>query len=138
VAAVAGIDKVRASWTLTVTENGYGKRSNLSAYRTQSRNGKGLIDIKTNERNGAVTALETVGPGDHLVIMSEAGQIMRTPVEDLSIVGRNTMGVTVMELAEGDSVASVDVVSAAQMEEDEDGDAETDDEAEEVEATDAA
>ena len=119
VAAVAGIDPVHNSWLLTVTENGYGKRSNLDAYRTQSRNGKGLIDIKTNERNGHVSALEAVGPGDHLVVMSEQGQIMRTPVEDLSIVGRNTMGVIVMDTEEGDRVAAVDVVSAAQMETDE-------------------
>jgi DNA gyrase subunit A len=119
VAAVAGIDPVHNSWLLTVTENGYGKRSNLDAYRTQSRNGKGLIDIKTNERNGHVSALEAVGPGDHLVVMSEQGQIMRTPVEDLSIVGRNTMGVIVMDTEEGDRVAAVDVVSAAQMAADE-------------------
>jgi DNA gyrase subunit A len=119
VAAVAGIDEALSSWLLTVTGNGYGKRSDLDAYRTQSRNGKGLIDIKTNERNGPVIALEAVGAGDHLVAMSKAGQIMRTPVEDLSIVGRNTMGVTVMDLDPGDSVASVDVVSAEQMERDE-------------------
>ncbi|MEF8800444.1 MAG: DNA gyrase subunit A [Halolamina sp.] len=124
VAAVAGIDGVLSSWLLTVTGNGYGKRSDLDAYRTQSRNGKGLIDIKTNERNGPVIALEAVGPGDHLVAMSKEGQIMRTPVEDLSIVGRNTMGVTVMDLDVGDSVASVDVVSAEQMESDDDEEAE--------------
>jgi DNA gyrase subunit A len=112
VAAVAGIDEERSSWLLTVTQNGFGKRSDLDAYRTQSRNGKGLIDIKTNERNGGVTALHAVGPGDHLVTMSEAGQIMRCEVEDLSIVGRNTMGVKVMDLADGDTVAAVDVVDA--------------------------
>jgi len=117
VAAVAGIDESRNSWLLTVTENGYGKRSDLDAYRVQSRNGKGLIDIKTNERNGGVTALDAVGPGDHLVTMSEQGQIMRCPVEDLSIVGRNTMGVTVMDLEAGDRVAAVDVVDAERIEE---------------------
>ncbi|KPN31433.1 DNA gyrase subunit A [Halolamina pelagica] len=118
VAAVAGIDESRNSWLLTVTENGYGKRSDLDAYRVQSRNGKGLIDIKTNERNGGVTALDAVGPGDHLVTMSEQGQIMRCPVEDLSIVGRNTMGVTVMDLEAGDRVAAVDVVDAERIESD--------------------
>ncbi|MFW5896022.1 MAG: DNA gyrase subunit A [archaeon] len=118
VAAVAGVNGETCSWLLTVTENGYGKRSNLDAYRTQSRNGKGLIDIKTNERNGHVTALHAVGPGDHLVTMSEQGQIMRCPVEDLSIVGRNTMGVTVMDLDPGDRVAAVDVVDADRIERD--------------------
>jgi DNA gyrase subunit A len=112
VAAVAGVEPDRHEWVLTVTENGYGKRSNIDAYRRQSRNGKGLIDIKTNERNGPVCTLETVGPGDHLVVMSDEGQIVRTPVEGISTVGRNTMGVIVVDLDAGDSVASVDVVSA--------------------------
>ncbi|MFC5365885.1 DNA gyrase subunit A [Salinirubrum litoreum] len=115
VAAVAGVDPDRHEWVLTVTENGYGKRSNIAAYRQQSRNGKGLIDIKTNERNGPVCALETVGPGDHLLVMSDAGQIVRTPVDDISTVGRNTMGVTVVDLDAGDHVASVDVVPVERM-----------------------
>ena len=110
VAGVAGVDTDRHSWVLTVTENGYGKRSDIDAYRIQSRNGKGLIDIKTNDRNGAVCAMETVGPGDHLIVMSKSGQIMRTPVEGISIVGRNTMGVIVMELEDGDQVACLDVI----------------------------
>ena len=109
VAALAAVDPDRHQWVLTVTENGYGKRTDIEQYRRQSRNGKGLIDIKTNDRNGRVCELETVGPGDHLFVMSGEGQILRTPVEDLSTVGRNTMGVIVMELDEGDSVASVDV-----------------------------
>ncbi len=110
VAGVAGVDTDRHSWVLTVTENGYGKRSDIEDYRVQSRNGKGLIDIKTGSRNGSVCATETVGPGDHLLVMSSEGQIMRTPVEGLSIVGRNTMGVIVMELDNGDSVACLDVI----------------------------
>ncbi|SFR68649.1 DNA gyrase subunit A [Halogeometricum limi] len=106
---VAAVDEELHDWVLTVTENGYGKRTNIGNYRPQSRNGKGLIDIKTNERNGAVCAMETVRYGDHLFVMSKSGQIMRTPVEDISTVGRNTMGVIVMEMDDGDYVASVDV-----------------------------
>ncbi|WP_144902973.1 DNA gyrase subunit A [Halobellus captivus] len=113
VAALAAIDPDRHQWVLTVTENGYGKRTDIDRYRRQSRNGKGLIDIKTNDRNGRVCELETVGPGDHLFVMSHGGQILRTPVEDLSTVGRNTMGVIVMDLGAGDSVASVDIHFAA-------------------------
>ncbi|WP_435194346.1 DNA gyrase subunit A [Natronomonas sp. EA1] len=94
---------------LTVTRNGYGKRTPLSEYRTQSRYGKGLIDIKTNERNGEVCAINAVHEADDLVIMSEAGQIMRTRVHEVSTQGRNTMGVRVMNL-DGDWVAGVDVV----------------------------
>ncbi|UTF55201.1 DNA gyrase subunit A [Natronosalvus rutilus] len=113
--AVAGLvstdeDDERA--LLTVTENGYGKRTLLSAYRTQSRYGKGLIDIKTNERNGPVTAVKAVTEDNELVLMSERGQIMRTRASEISTVGRNTMGVTVMDVEAGDAVASVDVIPA--------------------------
>ena len=110
VAGVADVAADRHNWVLTVTKNGYGKRSDIGEYRVQSRNGKGLIDIKTEGRNGPVCAMETVGAGDHLVVMSESGQIMRTPVEDISTVGRNTMGVTVMDLAGADRVACLDVI----------------------------
>ncbi|MFB6160478.1 MAG: DNA gyrase subunit A [Haloferacaceae archaeon] len=116
VVGLAAVDESVHSWLLTVTDNGYGKRTDIDDYRTQSRNGKGLIDIKTDDRNGPACTIESVGPGDHLMVMSEHGQIMRTPVEDLSVVGRNTMGVTVMDLEDDDRVASVAVVPAAQLE----------------------
>jgi DNA gyrase subunit A len=95
---------------LTVTEHGYGKRTRLSEYRPQSRYGKGLVDIKTGERNGRVTTVKAVADGDHIVVMSAEGQIMRCPVADISTVGRNTLGVTVMTAEAGDRVASVTVV----------------------------
>ncbi|WP_255167075.1 DNA gyrase subunit A [Natrononativus amylolyticus] len=113
--AVAGLvatDESDERALLTVTRNGYGKRTLLSEYRTQSRYGKGLIDIKTNERNGPVTAVKAVTPADHLVMMSERGQIMRTRADEVSTVGRNTMGVTLMDVEAGDAVASVDVIPA--------------------------
>jgi len=96
---------------LTVTRNGYGKRTSLEEYRKQSRYGKGLIDIKTDERNGEVCAINAVAEGDGLIIMSESGQIMRTDVSEVSEVGRNTKGVVVMRL-EDDWVANVDVIPA--------------------------
>ncbi|WP_254534813.1 DNA gyrase subunit A [Halomarina litorea] len=120
---------------LTVTWHGYGKRTPLSEYRTQSRYGKGLIDIKTNERNGHVVALKQVSEDDELVIMSEGGQIMRTRAGEVSQQGRNTMGVRVMRLTDDDWVASVDVFSvsgedAAELDGSgaEEGDAKADDE----------
>ena len=100
---------------LTVTRNGFGKRTPLSEYRQQSRYGKGLIDIKTDARNGDVCAVNAVSAGNDLVIMSEAGQIMRTRVDDVSRVGRNTKGVVVMRLDE-DWVAGVDVVERGEDE----------------------
>ncbi|MXV63389.1 DNA gyrase subunit A [Natronorubrum sp. JWXQ-INN-674] len=128
--AVAGLvatDEEDGQALLTVTRNGYGKRTRLSEYRTQSRYGKGLIDIKTGERNGPVTAVKAVDDDDQLVMMSERGQIVRTRVDEISTVGRNTMGVIVMDVDEGDAVASVDEIPAAAAVEDEataDGDAE--------------
>ena len=105
---------------LTVTENGYGKRTLLSAYRTQSRYGKGLIDIKTADRNGPVTAIESVAEDDHLIVMSRGGQIMRIRAGDISRVGRNTMGVIVMDVGEGDRVASVDKIPAERLDDSDD------------------
>ncbi|WP_193308403.1 DNA gyrase subunit A [Halorubrum halophilum] len=113
VAGVAAIDDEYHNWVLTVTENGYGKRSDLDEYRLQSRNGKGLIDIKTGDRNGQAVAIEAVTYGDHLLAMSDAGQIMRTRVEEISTVSRNTKGVIVMNLDPNDTVASVDIVPEA-------------------------
>jgi DNA gyrase subunit A len=95
---------------LTVTRRGYGKRTPLTEYRPQSRYGKGLVDIKTDERNGPVATVKAVEATDHIVVMSEDGQIMRCPVGEVSTVGRNTKGVTVMEADVGDSVASVTVL----------------------------
>ena len=113
VAAMVATTETDDRALLTVTENGYGKRTLLSEYRSQSRYGMGLIDIKTDERNGRVSTAKAVTDDDHLVIMSERGQIMRIRAGDVSQVGRNTKGVTIMELEGGDRVATVTVVPAA-------------------------
>jgi DNA gyrase subunit A len=95
---------------LTVTENGYGKRTPLAEYRTQSRYGKGLVDIDTGDRNGPVVAVADVTADDHLIVMSEGGQIMRTRAGEISTVGRNTKGVRIMDLDETDTVACMATV----------------------------
>ncbi|MFB6102740.1 MAG: DNA gyrase subunit A [Haloplanus sp.] len=118
VVGLAAVDPDDHDWLLSVTDNGYGKRTSVGAYRQQSRYGKGLIDIKTNDRNGSACAIDAVGAGDHLVVMSEHGQIIRTPVEDVSTVGRNTMGVIVMKLDADDAVASVAVIPADRADQD--------------------
>jgi len=110
--AVAGVTAVEPEddrELLTVTENGYGKRTPLSEYRPQSRNGKGLVDIGTGERNGAVATLKVVDPEDHVIGMSEAGQVIRIPVAEVSEIGRNTLGVKVMALDPDDRLAAVSV-----------------------------
>ena len=121
VVGLAAADPDTHDWVLSVTEHGYGKRSPVGDYTRQSRYGKGLIDIKTVDRNGPTCAIDAVGPDDHLVVMSESGQILRTPVGNVSTVGRNTMGVIVMDLDGDDSVASVAVVPADRVGSDDDG-----------------
>ena len=123
---------------LTVTSNGYGKRTAISEYRAQSRYGKGLIDIKTDKRNGPVSTVKAVRKGDHLMIMSESGQIMRIRAGDVSEVGRNTKGVVVMKLEGGDQVASVDVVPESLEDPDADEDADEGDVADEASEADIA
>ncbi|WP_302083772.1 DNA gyrase subunit A [Salinibaculum rarum] len=114
--AANGSDKA----LLTITENGYGKRTALSEYRQQSRNGKGVIDIKTEGRNGPVADVKPVAADDEFIVMSHNGQIMRTSVADISEVSRNTKGVTIMSLEEMDTVASIAVGHSALAEDESD------------------
>jgi DNA gyrase subunit A len=108
--AVVGMSLVNPNATLlTVCENGHGKRTEFSEYRTQSRGGLGLINIKTSERNGKVVALLTVRDGDELMLITQAGQIMRIGIDSKSIrpIGRATQGVRVMRLNEDDKLVAV-------------------------------
>lgn len=107
---VAGADNVEnpdEATLLTVTQNGYGKRTPLGDYTKQSRYGYGNIDIKTDERNGDVVSLTSVDDGDCVLLMSDDGQIIRTYSDEISEQGRNTKGVIVMRLDGDDHVASV-------------------------------
>ncbi|HET7754403.1 MAG TPA: DNA gyrase subunit A [Anaeromyxobacteraceae bacterium] len=78
---------------LTVTANGYGKRTELSEYRVQSRGGKGLITIKTTERNGPVVAATHVHDGEEVMLITNRGMLIRMPAKGISVIGRNTQGV---------------------------------------------
>jgi DNA gyrase subunit A len=92
---------------LTITENGYGKRSPISEYRKTHRGSKGVRTIITNERNGKVIYVKEVEEDDEIMLTSKDGMIVRVPVKDIRIQGRSTMGVTIMRLNEGDIVVSV-------------------------------
>jgi DNA gyrase subunit A len=92
---------------LTVCENGYGKRTLVEEYRAQSRGGKGIIDIKTSDRNGKVVNLLAVADDDEVMLITKDGQIVRTKVAEISIVGRNTQGVRCIALNDGDKLVSV-------------------------------
>jgi DNA gyrase subunit A len=87
---------------LTITEGGYGKRTPVSEYRIQGRGGKGIISVKTTERNGLAMGFLQVREDDDLIIMTAKGKILRCRVDDIREIGRNTQGVRVMDMEEAD------------------------------------
>jgi DNA gyrase subunit A len=114
----------RQATLLTVTENGYGKRSEVSEYRLSHRGGKGIITIKTTERNGDVVAVKEVVDGDELMIITRSGQLIRMPVKGISVLGRNTQGVRLVNLAAaGEKQLFADKVTAVTRMVSEEGDA---------------
>lgn len=92
---------------MTVSENGYGKRTAIEDYRTQGRAGKGVIDIKTDGRNGSVVAAFIVDDESSVMIVTSGGKIIKMECKPLSIIGRNTMGVRLVDLDEGEKVVAV-------------------------------
>ena len=87
---------------LTVCENGYGKRTRLDEYRAQSRGGLGLIDVKTTDKTGPVVAIKPVSEGMDLMLITAQGMIIRTGLDDIRTIGRNTQGVRLIKLNDGD------------------------------------
>jgi len=106
--AVIGMVVVRREATLlVVAEHGLGKRSELGDYRVQHRGGKGIITLKRTDRTGEVVALKEVIPDDELMVITRGGIIIRLPVNDIRVIGRNTQGVKIINLDEGDTVQDV-------------------------------
>jgi len=97
----------RDSTLLTVTENGYGKRTNISDYRVTNRGGKGIINIKASERNGEVVAIKEVVDKDELILITKKGITNRQRVSKISVISRNTQGVRLIQLDKGDKVIDV-------------------------------
>ena len=102
---------------LTITENGYGKRSSTYEYRRTNRGGQGIINIVTSERNGGVVASFPVKPGEQLMLVTDQGKMIRTTVGDIRIAGRNTQGVTIFNVAENEKVVSVAKIDESEEEE---------------------
>jgi len=92
---------------LTVTEKGYGKRTKTEEYRVQGRGGKGILTIKTSQRNGPVVYAYQVTDQDQLMIITGDGKIIRLRVADISVIGRNTQGVKLIDLGEGEKVVGI-------------------------------
>jgi DNA gyrase subunit A len=106
--AVVSLQVVRSGGAvLTVTRNGFGKRTALEEYRLQGRGGKGLIDIKASERNGPVVGVVFLRGEEQVMLITEKGMIIRLNTAEISTIGRNTQGVRLIQLEEGDHLVSV-------------------------------
>ncbi|MDZ4724249.1 MAG: DNA gyrase subunit A [candidate division Zixibacteria bacterium] len=97
----------RDSTLLVVTENGYGKRTSIEDYRITNRGGKGIINVKTSDRNGEVVAIKEVLDSDELILITKQGIANRQPVSSINVIGRNTQGVRLITLGKGDLVTDV-------------------------------
>ncbi len=105
---VVGMEILRPQGTLlTVTENGFGKRSAVDEYRIQSRGGKGVITLKVTGKTGAVLGVAQVSEEDDVMLVTDGGKIMRMPVAEIRISGRNTQGVRLIGMEESEQVASL-------------------------------
>ncbi|MBR2120672.1 MAG: DNA gyrase subunit A [Afipia sp.] len=98
-------------FVLTISENGYGKRSSSFEYRTTGRGGKGIVAMSVNNRNGKLVASFPVEDSDQIMLVTDAGQLIRCPVEDIRIAGRSTQGVIVFDTAEDEHVVSVEHIT---------------------------
>ena len=116
---VIGMDVVEGDeqQVLAVSENGFGKRTEVAEYRPQNRGGKGIIAMDTSERNGSLVKLRLVRPEDQLMVITDGGQVIRTRVGEIRVAGRNTQGVRVIRLNEGEKVVDVEPL---EVDEDED------------------
>jgi DNA gyrase subunit A len=113
----------KEQFMLTVTENGYGKRTSAFEYRTTRRGGQGVVNIATEGRNGAVAASFPVEDADQMMLVTDGGKIIRSPVADIRIAGRSTQGVTLFDTADDEKVVSVAHLKEGDEPEDtEDGD----------------
>jgi DNA gyrase subunit A len=128
VVGVVVVDQTTES-ILSVTENGFGKRTSVNDYPLRNRGGKGVFTIKTSERNGkAIGALQVVDD-DEIMMITNGGKIIRTYMKNVRVIGRNTLGVNLFKLAEGEKVVAMDRVAEPSdngpEEEDQSGGAET-------------
>ncbi len=117
--AVVSIEIVKPDCTLlTISERGFGKRTSFDEYPTKNRGGKGVITLKTSKRNGSVVAACAVHENDSLMLISESGQMIKITLDDLRVISRNTQGVRIFNLAEGDKLVSVAPVKSEEDEPD--------------------
>jgi len=105
---VVGMEVLESQETLlTVTENGYGKRTLVEEYHTQHRGGKGVFSIKTSPRNGKMVSLALVGDNDELMMVTDKGKLIRTAIGGINVISRNTQGVKLINLASKESLIGI-------------------------------
>ncbi len=102
---------------LVVTEKGFGKRTLAEAYRCQSRGGKGVLNVKITERNGEVVGFSQVAEEDEILMITDRGRLIRTPVVQVREVGRVTQGVKLMGLDDGEHVVDLAVLAESESDE---------------------
>jgi DNA gyrase subunit A len=107
----------KEQFILTITENGYGKRSSAYEYRRTNRGGQGITNIDTSERNGCVVASFPAHQGEQLMLVTNQGKMIRTTVGDIRVMGRNTQGVTIFRVADNEHVVSVAKIEESEEEE---------------------
>ncbi|MEE9346509.1 MAG: DNA gyrase C-terminal beta-propeller domain-containing protein, partial [Methylococcales bacterium] len=100
---------------LSVTENGYGKRTSVSEFSPQGRGGRGVISIQTSERNGQVVGVLMVDDTDDIMLITSGGVLVRTRANEISVIGRNTQGVKVIRMDDEEKVVSVDRIDGLQV-----------------------
>jgi len=105
-----------SSCLLTVTEHGYGKRTRFSEYRLQKRGGSGIINLKVTDKNGPVAGILKVTDSDELMITTTKGKIIRIAAKGISIIGRSTQGVRLMDIEEGEKVADIALIAEREEE----------------------
>jgi DNA gyrase subunit A len=109
---------------LTATENGFGKRTATSDYPRKGRGGQGLISIQTSERNGNVVGAVQVNENDEIMLISNSGTLVRTSVEEVRVMGRNTQGVLLIRLAEDEKLVEVEQIKVLEEDNEEIGEEE--------------
>jgi DNA gyrase subunit A len=102
---------------LTVSEGGFGKRTAMDEYRLQSRGGKGIITMKTTDKTGRVVGVQQVTEDDQLMLVTNGGKIIRLRIKDIRVIGRNTQGVCLIDVEEGERVVSLARVAEKDAEE---------------------
>ncbi|WP_394708688.1 DNA gyrase subunit A [uncultured Cohaesibacter sp.] len=116
-------------FVLTISENGYGKRSSCYEYRTSGRGGKGIVAMAVNERNGRLIASFPAEETDQIMLVTNGGQLIRCPIDGIRIAGRSTQGVTVFKTRENENVVSVERIPEDEKEETDENSVESSDEA---------